>query len=159
VADIKWLYSVMVSTSDSDSGNPSSIPGTTFSFCIFPHPAFSLCLLVLCHLTYLSALFTLLYPMPICWTVRSYTRHRILCRCFSETATSPLLDINHIEESSRHWWADLVVVHKMRLRYPFGSEKEGPQTMLSRVTTFSPLDCIDVREMRQPASDTGSVVV
>ena len=27
------LYSVMVSTSDSDSGNPSSIPGTTFSFC------------------------------------------------------------------------------------------------------------------------------
>jgi hypothetical protein len=25
----QWLYSVMVSTSDSDSGNPSSIPGTT----------------------------------------------------------------------------------------------------------------------------------
>jgi hypothetical protein len=31
----KWLYSVMVSTSDSDSGNPSSIPGTTFFFCFF----------------------------------------------------------------------------------------------------------------------------
>jgi hypothetical protein len=30
---IKWLYSVMVSTSDSDSGNLGSIPGTTFVFC------------------------------------------------------------------------------------------------------------------------------
>ena len=26
----QWLYSVMASTSDSDSGNPGSIPGTTF---------------------------------------------------------------------------------------------------------------------------------
>jgi hypothetical protein len=31
------LYSVMVSTSDSDSGNPSSIPGTTFFFWPFEH--------------------------------------------------------------------------------------------------------------------------
>jgi hypothetical protein len=28
------LYGVMVSTSDSDSGDSSSIPGTTFLFCI-----------------------------------------------------------------------------------------------------------------------------
>jgi hypothetical protein len=39
LGDNNWLYSVMVSTSDSDSGNPSSIPGTTcstFALLFFP---------------------------------------------------------------------------------------------------------------------------